>query len=378
MKLECSPVNCHLLACGSSLMMITMHEVIFIPAQQELSRGEIKRPQKHGAIDPFEKFLSKLNSSTPEDTSNLTPPNTLSELEDNTLSEMPSIDKDDLSHGEVFRPVATSLLVKGQQRRQPKAIASKFHPDQQGHCSPGEVQRHPKPSGQDNTVTLSLSKGEVPLRVRAKTGRRIKSVRVRELNSAVVHLASSPGEIRMPSETRNGIDVINISRNSSKLFSSRSDKTASPTHTKSVSVNEAHNVGLPEASSAKLKIHESEPAPTVSLPSRVIQVQPDLQIQVTEAAETTDGHSKNDLQTSSNQDSSPDIPFSLNNDSRFSTPGFTNPLHSPPLLVPSRPPITVTIPTGIPDEHSISHSAGKGDSYTSDFEFSSISVPGFD
>lgn len=182
----------------------------------------------------------------------------------------------------------------------------------------------------------------------------------------------------MPSETRNGIDVINISRHSSKLFSSRSDKTASPTHTKSVSVNEAHNVGLPEASSAKLKIHESEPAPTVSLPSRVIQVQPDLQIQVTEAAETTDGHSKNELQTSSNQDSSPDIPFSLNNDSRFSTPCFTSPLHSPPLLVPSRPPITVTIPTGTPDEHSISHSAGKGDSYTSDFEFSSISVPGFD
>ena len=349
--------------------MFTMHEVmvcIFIPAQQELSRGEIKRPQKHGAIDPFEKFLSKLNSSTPENSSNLTAPNTLSELEDNTLSEMPSIDKDDLSHGEVFRPVATPP-VKGQQRRQPKAIAPKFHLGQQGHCSPGEVQRHPKPSGQDSTVTLSLSKGEVPLRVRARTGRRSKSVRVRGLNSAVVHLASSPGEIRMPSETRNGIDVINISRNSSKLFSSRSDKTDSPTHTKSVSVNEVHNFGLPEASNAKLKIHESEPAPTVSLPSQVIQVQPDLQI-----------HSKNKLQPSSNQDSSPDIPFSLNNNSCFSTPGFTNPLRSPPLLVPSRPPITVTIPTGTPDEHSRSHSAGKGDSYTSDFEFSSISVPGFD
>ena len=79
---------------------------MFIPAQEELSRGEIKRAQKHGAIDPFEKFLSKLNSSTPEDSSNLTAPNTLSEVEDNTISEMPSIDKDDLSHGEVFRPVA--------------------------------------------------------------------------------------------------------------------------------------------------------------------------------------------------------------------------------------------------------------------------------
>lgn len=378
MKLKYSPLNCCLLACDSSLMIITMHEVmvcIFIPAQQELSRGEIKRPQKHGAIDPFEKFLSKLNSSTPEDSSNLTAPNTLGELEDNTLSEMPSIDKDDLSHGEVFRPVATPL-VKGQQRRQPKAIAPKFHVGQQGHFSPGEVQRHPKPSGQDSTVTLSLSKGEVPLRIRARTGRRSKSVQVRELNSAIVRLASSPGEIRMPSETRNGIDVINISRNSSKLFSSRSDKTASPTHTKTV--NEEHNIGLPEASSAKLKIHESEPAPAVSLPSQVIQVQPDFQIQVTEAAETANGHSKNKLQISSNQDSSPDIPFFLNDNSRFSTPGFTNPVHSPPLLVPSRPPITVTIPTGTPDEHSRSHSAGKSDSYTSDFEFSSISVPGFD
>lgn len=346
---------------------------MFIPAQEELSRGEIKRAQKHGAIDPFEKFLSKLNSSTPEDSSNLTAPNTLSEVEDNTISEMPSIDKDDLSHGEVFRPVATPL-VKGQQRRQPM-----FHLEQQGHCSPGEVQRHPGPSGQDGTVTLSLSRGEVPLRaIRARTGRRSKSVRVRELNSAVVHLASSPGEVRMPSETRNGIDVINISRNSSKLFSSRSDKTATPTHTKSVSGNKAHNFELPEASNAKLKIHDSEPIPTASFPSRVIQVQPDLHLQVTttEAAQVAEGHSKNKLQPSTNQDSSPDM--SLNTNSYFSTPGVTNPLHSPPPLVPRKPPITVTVPTGIPDEHSRSHSAGKGDSYTSDFEFSSISVPGFD
>lgn len=344
-----------------------------IPAQEELSRGEIKRAQKHSAIDPFEKFLSKLNSSTPEDSSNLTAPNTLSEVEDNTISEMPSIDKDDLSHGEVFRPIVNPL-VKGQRRRQPK-----FHLDQQAHRSPGEVQRHSGPSGQNGTVTLSLSKGEVPLRgIRARTGGRSKSVRVRELNSAVVHLASSPGEVRMPSETRNGIDVINISRNSAKLFSSRSDKTASPTHTKNVSGNEAHNFELPETSSAKLKIHDSEPIPTASFPSRVIQVQPDLQLQVTttEAAQAAEGHSKNKLQPSTNQDSPPDM--SLNTNSYFNTPGFTNPLHSPPLLVARKPPITVTVPTGIPDEHSRSHSAGKGDSYTSDFEFSSISVPGFD
>lgn len=59
---------------------------------QGRSEGEIRRTTKPAVgNDPFEKFLTKLNISDPNDSSTPTV-QTLSHLEeDNTLSEMPSI-----------------------------------------------------------------------------------------------------------------------------------------------------------------------------------------------------------------------------------------------------------------------------------------------
>ena len=334
-----------------------------------MSRGEIKRPPKHTVVDPFEKFLSKLNSSTPEESSSGAAPTTFSVLEDNTLSEMPSINNDDLSHGEVGR-YETTPLVK-EERRQQKGAVPKFQP---GRFSPGEVQRAPKPNGRDNDVTFSHSKGEVPLRVRTRTGsdrRGNKSGRLRGMDLPVVHSFPSPGEVRLANKTRNGVDVINISRESSRLFSSRSAEAVSPTRAKNAVVGDFE---LPSSSSAKLKIFESEPRSK----SQVIRVQSQLQVTAT-ATEIAESSDKGKLQPPGSEDSPLGVSLSLNSESHSSplvSAELPPPTH-PPLLVPTTP-ITVTIPTGIPAEQSLSDSTGKGDSYTSDFDFSSISIPGFD
>ena len=333
-----------------------------------MSRGEIKRPRKHTVVDPFEKFLSKLNSSTPEDSSSVTGPTTLSVLEDNTLSEMPSINKDDLSHGEVGR-YETTLRVKREQRRQKAAVPML----PLGRFSPGEVQRSPKPTGRDCDVTFSHSEGEVPLRARTRTGRTSntrdnKSRRLRGVGLPVVHSVPSPRELRMSNKTRNGVDIISISRESSRLFSSRSIEAVSPMPAKSA------NLGDFEPSSAQLKIFEGEP----SSKSRVLQVWSQSQVTAaaTEIAESSD---KGRIQSSDSQGSPPCGSLSDNSDSH-SNPSLSAksppPTH-PPLLTQSSP-IAVTIPTGILAEQSLSDSAGQGDSYTSDFDFSSISIPGFD
>ena len=101
-----------------------------------LSEGEYKKPKTKHPGDPFDKFLSKLCVSHPEDTS--TPP--FSHGDDDTFSEMPSID----NNSTAFKPPEapkheiTPLVTLNRQRPRLTVPYYKKYPLKQ--TSPGEIQ----------------------------------------------------------------------------------------------------------------------------------------------------------------------------------------------------------------------------------------------
>lgn len=220
---------------------------------QLLSKGELKRPKAKSRPnnDPFDKFLSKLYVSSPEDTS--TP--TTSRVDDDTLSEVPSIS----ASAPPFQPQhrkhdGACLAVP---RHQTPKLTVPYHKQfvlkQRAPSSPGEIpmQHSHKPHDSFGEHTLSYSEGEAP-RILVKGER----ATAREVGVPVIHSAPSPGELRLSNKTRGGIDVINVSKISQSVSLLHSgphplpDGSPSPPH-QTISVNGDSDVHIAADSTGK-------------------------------------------------------------------------------------------------------------------------------
>ena len=203
--------------------------------------------RRHGGsgADPLDRFLAKLQSSSSETTSSTPTPPTSG---DNTLSDLPSIagDEHSLSHGEV-KQKNTSTPIQTQNTRKRHSIGSvdgpasvpyhqKFPFEEGKSASPGEVRHKQNPlSGKrrdkksDLSVSFAQSEGEVHAAVRRRPQRREE--RSKQTLPSVMPVAS-PGELRIRNKTRDGIDVISISKSSSPScysYSSRKEISTSIT-----------------------------------------------------------------------------------------------------------------------------------------------------
>ena len=217
-----------------------------------------------GDGDPLERFLASLQSSTPDTSSTPTPPTS----GDNTLSDMPSIsadnnnnnDDDDerhnndepISQGEArgkkglaprhLQATGGAMQVAGHSlglvdNGAPPVVPYhvKFPLEKGEAVSPGEVrggERVRKDRGKKHNLSVSFvhSEGEVNRVVRGKT--EPGKVGDRQQPLSRIALASSPGELRIrtSNETRDGIDVIRVSRSSHNSSYSTSLHThSSPT-----------------------------------------------------------------------------------------------------------------------------------------------------
>ena len=236
--------------------------------------------------DPFDKFLSKMDASTPHTSSSSSSSSTTqstathssssssssssSTLEaSNTLSEMPSIieqDKDSTSlnlqelvddvtpvvvgtRHQRARTTGGRVVEQGGLRTPSTALASS---ESKGNsCSPGEMKRsglkvfassQRKHQGSElvgdveSSVTYEKSAGEVPRRMRF-SGDKMQRKAAHKRRSFDPTFsrpgAYSPGELR---QTRNGIDVINISQQSHHYYSPAKPKAKTITESATLAV----------------------------------------------------------------------------------------------------------------------------------------------
>ena len=393
---------------------------------QGRSEGEIRRATKPAAVgnDPFERFLAKLDISDPGDSSTPTA-QTLSRLEeDNTLSEMPSIGAEEKGHLE-FTPLNTA---NERRHSRGKAPYHELYPIQKpGHRSPGEAHHqqtvakslrsssHLGGGGGGGDLSVSYSEGEVRNLRKSKVASRNTSrsrgrlleewKKSRGAATAVpgTNSAPSPGEFHFPRETRDGIDVINVSRQSSTSF--RGDRRTAKTEAERVdSVEDGES-----SSRRKLRISDSAPVVHVLQPPQLLTVESysaesvATQTTVSEKPSRPVQTSSTEYQKSSTSDGVSEIailPETPSNTTHLQpkqistaaclkahtavaneSTGLRETAASQlqPVQVAVRPPTVgqlVTVPTGlVGDEPSAS---AYSVTYSSDFDFSSFSVPGLD
>ena len=204
---------------------------------QTASEGEVRAERRRVGRrrDPFDRFLANLRPTSSPSTNSSTPLSVSSR--DQTLSDLPSIAREDsLSSGEVrdrHKKSSTPLRPRESGRelasRGGKSIGEagvsvlpyhrRFPLEETKSASPGEV----RAGERKITESLVHSEGELhpDLRERAK----MKDVR-RPLPSLVA--ASSPGEVRLrpQNKTRDGIDVIRVSKRKSNSPSKREGDTS--------------------------------------------------------------------------------------------------------------------------------------------------------
>ena len=212
----------------------TLSFLHFVCCAQTLSAGEIKRPgrtKKRTAPGGFEQFLSHLNASTPnEATSSLEQQG--EQDEDNTLSDVLSLssvaEPSPITSCHSKQPpprlpaMSPSRLVEMKPTikvpyhiRYPLQERTDLSPGEARPESAGEVAKLENRSGQlhqSESIDLSLmdSEGEVPTIILADGGR-TSGTKKKGHQKPII----SPGEIPFRQhETRDGIDVINISRSS--------------------------------------------------------------------------------------------------------------------------------------------------------------------
>ena len=312
------------------------------------SIGEVRKSRRRTQEDPFKKFLSRLEALSPDSSSTPAGP-----ASDNTLSEMPSI-----HHDETVTPVKAKHV---QQKIQVIPYHQKYPLQKNGRSaavnildrlSPGEVPRHVhdvlhQRDGSKGENVWKWAVGEMD--TNSKAERKDKTV-----DSASDH--SRPGSPET-NTLRDGVDVINISRHSSSQLNTR-QKSAQD----SSLATEDNNVLLvqPASMSSLLKVTE------IKVSNEASEVSP-AKIQ----AVSTSSMAK---------EASTDVVVDLEvSDSSH----FSNNLESSKPLGTMLKPLTVTIPTADmnpsleenPSSRSVSEHVDN--SYSSDFDFSSISIPGF-
>ena len=341
---------------------------------QVYSIGEVRMSKRRLHSDPFEKFVSRLNAISPESSS--TPVgHTVDDGSDNTLSDMPSIHHDKMSTPVAGRKHESNLRQKIRvipyHKRYP-LVKSGHGMDPAtrllvtGGSSPGEVPRH--------ILNLHVSHGRGGMKDRLKTGsthsigelhvhveEKLKAGRTKGQATDHTERADSPKS----NSKRDGIDVIDISRHSAHL------------------------------STTKEQLDEVSSLDSVAMDD-VIVVQPSstatqvIQVRSYESSET----SRNTETATDPEPNQPSLSITRGTESKATQALDT--LASKPLteVVPKSKeplartvgtapkPLTVVVPTAEVDNHVLSSDSQSSvsenieASYTSDFDFSSVSIPG--
>ena len=267
----------------------------------------MKVQQRHrGRGDPLDRFLSNLQASSPETSSTPTPPIS----EDNTLSDLPSLagdDKSNTSCGEVkekkkkkstlIRPLNSKLV--GEHHSIGSVVGEatvpyhrKFPLGESKSASPGEIRSkssvqlglvRDKGDGELGLLALSHSEGQVHPTVHQRM--RSSEEKSKQPLPNVVSV-SSPGELRVKlntsNRTRNGVDVITVSKSSSpKSYSSFSRRdvsgsTSTPSHPILSSLTTSHSQPA-TTPSRRLRVREElEPARIIPVASSLAKEEEDL------------------------------------------------------------------------------------------------------
>lgn len=363
--------------------------------------------------DPFERFLHKLNTSTPDDSSSLDRDTKETTPTDNTLSELPSIRFDE---SRMMIPELTPGITRPQGHQKRGRLFIHSHPydsrsglrkRQVGRSSPGEIVVKEggdgvcirDKDGEQSSISFPHSEGEVPARISLLKKNGSKQIPATQLSQSVLDES-----VQTFNETRDGIDIINVSRLNLRS-KSRSKQLESSKILETFELDEAESHSS-QSSPRTSKDKRSLTSESMKMP-RVIQVQPTpthhviehlnntkekpLTVSTVLDNQTVSGQS-NDLQSvspvhSQSVSTTDDVPVDLSlSELDLSTLPSVHSL-PPPLSPPSRSkqhpnraPITVTIPTASHDI-SLTNSAGVTEhsvSYSSDFDFSSVSIPGVD
>ena len=370
-----------------------------------------KRSGPPRLADPFERFLHKLNTSTPDDSSSPDGDTKETTPTDNTLSELPSIRFDE---SKLLIPEVTPGITKpqGHQRRgrllahsRPYDSRSRFRKRQVGHTSPGEIAMTQKGvgaavkdkgfNGEQSSISFPHSEGELPTRITLLNKDNKKGSK--QTSATQLRQSGLDESVQTLNETRYGIDVINVSRQSSR---SKSRKKQS----ESAEFLETYELDKPESHSSRSSsragidkcslngelpcVIQVQPTPTVKHPSYTQEKPSTVHDDQPVSSQSNDlpSLSLGRSQSGSSVVATGDLPLDLGlSELELSTleSVHSQPLPlSPPLqskLYPHRAPITVTIPTASHDI-SITNSMTERSvsSYSSDFDFSSVTIPGVD
>jgi hypothetical protein len=309
------------------------------------SVGEARKSTRRPQEDPFKRFLSRLEALSPGSSS--TPAGTNDNGSDNTLSEMPSI-----HHDEAATPVTAKHV---RQRIRVIPYHQKYPLQKHGRnaavnildrASPGEVPRHvrsvlrKRDDSKEETV-WRWAAGEVDSKSKV------------EREERTMDNASDHSMQTSPKSLRDGIDVINISRHGSLHSNAHQDSEPE----------------LPLAGSSNIIL--VQPAATPSSHLQVTEIKPSDEESELSHVENQVVNAAGEAAKRVSTDVVVDLEFSeiteFSNTLESNTPAVGSALKLP----------TVTIPTADMNPDNLSSISEHVDiSYSSDFNFSSISIPG--
>ena len=307
------------------------------------SIGEVRESKRRPQEDPFKRFLSRLEALSPDSSSTPAGPN--DNGSDNTLSEMPSIHHDEAATPVTAKHVRQKIRVIPYHQKYPLQKSGRSTAvNILGRVSPGEVPRHVSSvlRKRDDSKEESVWRWEAG---------EVDSKSKVEREEKIMDNASDHSMQTSPETLRDGIDVINISRHGSLHPNAHEEiKPELPLAAGSIILVQ------PASTSSNLQVTEIKPSDEESKRSRVES-----------QAMNTAGEAAKRIST--------DVVVDLELSEITESP--TN-LESNKLVVGSvLKPLPVTIPTADMNPDSLSSISEHVDiSYSSDFDFSSISIPG--
>lgn len=318
------------------------------------SIGEVRKSKRRPQEDPFKRFLSRLEALSPDSSSTPAGPN--DNGSDNTLSEMPSIHHDEPATPAAAKHVRQKIRVIPYHQKYPlKKNDRSAAVNILGRLSPGEIPRHigsvlyKRDDSKEENV-WRWAAGDI--RSKGKVERVEKT-----MDNASDHSThNSPATHTL----RDGIDVINISRHGSLH-----------PNVQHPNVQQESELDFSLAADNNDDILLVQPASTSSH-LQVTDIKPS-----DEESELSPAESQAVNKPGEAQGTSTDIVIDLE---------FSETTESPNNLESNKPmdsvlkPLTVTIPTAdmnhYLEENLSSISEHVDNSYSSDFDFSSISIPG--
>ena len=313
------------------------------------SIGEVRKSKRRPQEDPFKRFLSRLEALSPDSSSTPAGPN--DNGSDNTLSEMPSIHHDEAATPAAAKHVQQRIRVIPYHQKYPlKKNDRSAAVNLLGRLSPGEIPRHirsvlhKRDDGKEENVWRCAA-GDI------HSKGKVERVEKTMDNASDYSTHNSPETHRL----RDGIDVINISRHGSLHPNVQQESELDF----SLAANNNNDILLvqPASTSSHLQVTEIKPNDKES------ELSPAESQAVNKPGEAK-GTSTNVVI---------DLEFSETTES-------PNNMESNKPMGSVLKPLTVTIPTAdmnpYLEENLSSISEHVDNSYSSDFDFSSISIPG--